>query len=471
MTVKKKEKYTDLLLFKRFDELLAVEKSFLSSIQPLDQVINMTDVKKPAVGVIQHKSQVFILVDPGHIIGKRKRKYDMPKHAIFVFDVNYEFAMQADEILGFCTVRGKINSSLRKSHEKIFQIENLDDYGSVKVIDIKNLDLHISLGAPKEKKVAVGEFEVEKLKKTTREKYFTFSIDNKFFAFDLTKVRRVYHADAVRLLNTNSSKGFLLADFNDLICPVISVGKRKNIFQVFVPSDDKGHNQVLAFATEDDCYVSEVHSDSIKKISLKTSKQNNWDFRKLGTIFEEHSLYSFRDNNNNQVNIVELNLLNKFTESLPFSPFRLLKRESVQKNLVKNIVINEGDLNFIFPLSQLLKVDLIKLMKVNKNSKKNIMYTEFNRKIYSIFELNTVLGLNNSNDSQQVLFFDYNNLHFGLMVSSVSDMQIDSALLESDEYLDARFMGVAARKLQISGKSIYLLNQENLKQRLMDMSQ
>ena len=57
------------------------------------------------------------------------------------------------------------------------------------------------------------------------------------------------------------------------------------------------------------------------------------------------------------------------------------------------------------------------------------------------------------------------------MVSSVSDMQIDSALLESDEYLDARFMGVAARKLRISGKSIYLLNQENLKQRLLDMSQ
>ena len=48
------------------------------------------------------------------------------------------------------------------------------------------------------------------------------------------------------------------------------------------------------------------------------------------------------------------------------------------------------------------------------------------------------------------------------MVSSVSDMQIDSTLLGSDEYLDARFMGVAARKLQISGKSIYLLNQENL---------
>ena len=99
------------------------------------------------------------------------------------------------------------------------------------------------------------------------------------------------------------------------------------------------------------------------------------------------------------------------------------------------------------------------------------MYTEFNRKIYSIFELNTVLGLNNSKVSQQVLLFDYSNLQFGLMVSSVSDMQIDSALLESDEYLDARFMGVAARKLRISGKSIYLLNQENLKQRLLDMSQ
>ena len=56
------------------------------------------------------------------------------------------------------------------------------------------------------------------------------------------------------------------------------------------------------------------------------------------------------------------------------------------------------------------------------------------------------------------------------MVSSVSDMQIDSALLESDEYLDARFMGVAARKLRISDKSIYILNQENLKQRLLDMS-
>ena len=84
------------------------------------------------------------------------------------------------------------------------------------------------------------------------------------------------------------------------------------------------------------------------------------------------------------------------------------------------------------------------MIKVNKNTKKNIMYTEFNRKIYSIFELNTVLGLNNSKGSQQVLFFDYNNLQFGLMVSSVSDMQIDSALLESDEYLDARFMGVAA---------------------------
>ena len=53
MTLKKKEKHTDLLIFKRFDELLAVEKSFLSSIQPLDQVINMQDVKKPAVGVIE----------------------------------------------------------------------------------------------------------------------------------------------------------------------------------------------------------------------------------------------------------------------------------------------------------------------------------------------------------------------------------------------------------------------------------
>ena len=138
---------------------------------------------------------------------------------------------------------------------------------------------------------------------------------------------------------------------------------------------------------------------------------------------------------------------------------------------MKNIVINEGDLNFIFPLSHLLKVDLIKSMKVNKNSKKNLMYTEFNRKIYSIFELNTVLGLNNSKDSQQVIFFDYNNFQFGLMVSSVSDMQIDSALLGSDEYFDARFNGVAARKLRVSGKSIYFLNQDNLKQRLLDMSQ
>ena len=171
------------------------------------------------------------------------------------------------------------------------------------------------------------------------------------------------------------------------------------------------------------------------------------------------------------MNIVELNLLRKFTESLPFSPFRSLKRESGQKNLVKNIVINEGDLNFIFPLSQLLKVDLIKLMKVNKNSKKNLMYTEFNRKIYSIFEFNTVLGLNNSKDCQQVLFFDYNNFQFGLMVSSLSNMQIDSALLESDEYFDARFKGVAARKLRVSGKSMYLLNQDNLKQRLLDMSE
>ena len=277
--------------------------------------------------------------------------------------------------------------------------------------------------------------------------------------------------DAVRLLDTNGFKGFFLADFNDLICPLISTEKRKNIFQVFVPSDDKGNNQVLAFATEDDCYISEVDTDSIKKISLKSSRQNNWDFRRLGSIFEEHSLFSFNDNNNNQVNIVELNLLKKFTESLPFSPFRSLKRESGQKNLVKNIIINEGDLNFIFPLSQLLKVDLIKLMKVNKNSKKNLMYTEFNRKIYSIFEFNSVLGLNNSKDCQQVLFFDYNNFQFGLMVSSMSDMQIDSALLESDEYFDARFKGVAARKLRVAGKSMYLLNQDNLKQRLLDMSQ
>ena len=73
--------------------------------------------------------------------------------------------------------------------------------------------------------------------------------------------------------------------------------------------------------------------DSIKKISLKSSQQNKWDFLKLGPIFEEHSLYSFIDNNNNQVNIVELNLLNKFTESLPFSPFRSLKRESGKKIL------------------------------------------------------------------------------------------------------------------------------------------
>ena len=461
----------DLLIFKRFDELLAVEKSFLSSIQPLDHVISLPDVKRPAVGIIQFKSQVFMLIDPRHIIGKRKRKDDMPKYAIFISDENYEFAILADEILGFCTLKGKSNSLLKKSQEKIFQIENLDKYGSVKVIDVKNLELHNSLEAPKEKKFTVGEFEVEKSKKTTIEKYFTFSIDSKYFAFDLTKVRRVYHMDSVRLLDTNSFKGFFLADFNDLICPVISAGKRKNIFQVFVPSDDKGNNQVLAFATEDDCYVSEVDTDSIKKISLKSSQQNKWDFLKLGPIFEEHSLYSFTDNNNNKVNIVELNLLNKFTESLPFSPFRSLKRKSGQKNLMKNIVINVGDLNFIFPLSQLLKVDLIKLMQVNKNSEKNLMYTEFNRKIYSIFEFNTVLGLNNYKDSQQVLFFDYNNLRFGLMVSSVSDMQIDTVLLESDEYLDARFMGVAARKLRVGGKSMYILNQENLKQRLLDMSQ
>ena len=79
--------------------------------------------------------------------------------------------------------------------------------------------------------------------------------------------------DTVRLLDTNSFNGFFLADFNDLICPLISTEKRKNIFQVFVPSDDKGNNQVLAFATEDDCYISEVDTDSIKKISLKSSRQ------------------------------------------------------------------------------------------------------------------------------------------------------------------------------------------------------
>ena len=88
-----------------------------------------------------------------------------------------------------------------------------------------------------------------------------------------------------------------------------------------------------------------------------------------------------------------------------------------------------------------------------------------------MFKLNTALGLKNAKDAQQVLFFDYNHLQFCLMVSSVSDIQIDSALLESQEYLDARFMGVAARKLQVRGKSVYLLNQENLKQRLMDMAQ
>ena len=99
------------------------------------------------------------------------------------------------------------------------------------------------------------------------------------------------------------------------------------------------------------------------------------------------------------------------------------------------------------------------------------MYTEFNRKIFCMFKLNTALGLNNAKDVQQVIFFDYNHLQFCLMVSSVIDIQIDSALLGSHEYLDARFMGVAARKLQVSGKSVYLLNQENLKQRLLDMSQ
>ena len=471
MALKKKENQTDLLVFKRFDEFLAIEKGFLSSIQPLDQIIHIPDLKKPAVGIIQFKSRVVMLVDPRHIISKRKRKSDMPKYAIFITDENYEFAMQVDEILGFCTLPGKHSVSLGKSQETVFQIENLDDYGSVNVIDVKNLELHNSLEAPKEKKLSVGEFEVAKTKKATTEKYFTFSLGNEFFAFDLTKVRRVYHKDSVRMIDKNSSKGFFLADFNDLICPVISAEKRKNIFQVFVPNSDEANNQVLAFATEDDCSVSEVDSDSIKKISARTSKKNNWDFRKLGPIFEEHSLYSFRDTNNNQVNIVDLNLLNKFTESLPFSPFRSLKRESGQKKLVKSIVIQEGDLSFIFPLGQLIKVELMKLIKVNKNSKKNLTYTEFNRKIYCMFKLNTALGLNNAKDAQQVLFFDYNHLQFCLMVSSVSDIQIDSALLESHEYLDARFMGVSARKLQVSGKSVYLLNQENLKQRLLDMSQ
>ena len=57
---------------------------------------------------------------------------------------------------------------------------------------------------------------------------------------------------------------------------------------------------------------------------------------------------------------------------------------------MKNIVINEGDLNFIFPLSQLLKVDLIKLMKVNKNSKKNLMYTELIEKFTAF--LNSIVS-------------------------------------------------------------------------------
>ena len=156
----------------------------------------------------------------------------MPKYAIFIADENYEFAILADEILSFCILKGKNNSLLKKSQEKIFQIENLDDYGLVKVIDVKNLELHNSLEAPKEKKVTVGEIEVEKSIKTTIEKYFTFYIDGKFFAFDLTKVRRVYHMDTVKLLDTNSFNGFFLADFNDLICPLISTEKRKNIFQV-----------------------------------------------------------------------------------------------------------------------------------------------------------------------------------------------------------------------------------------------
>ena len=41
-------------------------------------------------------------------------------------------------------------------------------YGLVKVIDAKNLELHNSLEAPKEKKFTVGEFEVEKKKNRDR---------------------------------------------------------------------------------------------------------------------------------------------------------------------------------------------------------------------------------------------------------------------------------------------------------------
>ena len=84
MALKKKENQTDLLVFKRFDEFLAIEKGFLSSIQPLDQIIHIPDLKKPAVGIIQFKSRVVMLVDPRHIISKRKRKSDMPKYAIFI---------------------------------------------------------------------------------------------------------------------------------------------------------------------------------------------------------------------------------------------------------------------------------------------------------------------------------------------------------------------------------------------------
>ena len=180
------------------------------------------------VGVIYDRKHSRQIKDYGGLVSV------MPKYAIFITDYTYEFAMQVDEILGFCTLLGKQNVSLGKSQESVFQIENLDDYGSVKVIDVKNLELDNSLEAPKEKKLSVGEFEVGKTKKATIEKYFTFSLGNEFFAFDLAKVRRVYHKDSVRMIDNNSSKGFFLADFNDLICPVISDEKRKNIFQVFV---------------------------------------------------------------------------------------------------------------------------------------------------------------------------------------------------------------------------------------------
>ena len=54
------------------------------------------------------------------------------------FDENYEFAILADEILSFCALKGKNKSLLKKSQEKIFQIENLHDYGSIKVIEPGN---------------------------------------------------------------------------------------------------------------------------------------------------------------------------------------------------------------------------------------------------------------------------------------------------------------------------------------------